>query len=184
LKAVFANDDNSLFANQFVNVRLVLNDRPNATVVPTAAISSGTQGDYVFVVNPGPTPPEKRKNLPPTVEVSNAGKAKTQADAANAKEPKGPPMHVDSVPVHVDFTIGTSSVLANGALTAGQQVVVDGQEKLVDGSNVSVVQRQQPGGKSGASGASGATGATTHSGGRGPADNPGKGNNDKGGAQQ
>jgi hypothetical protein len=93
-------------------------------------------------------------------------------------------MHVDSVPVHVDFTLGTSSVLTNGELTAGQQVVVDGQEKLVDGSNVSVVQRQQQGGKPGASGSSGAAGATTHSGGRGPADNTGKGASDKGGAQQ
>jgi multidrug efflux system membrane fusion protein len=184
LKAVFSNDDNSLFANQFVNVRLVLNDRPNATVVPTAAISSGTQGDYVFVVNPGPTPPEKRKNMPPTAQVSDAGKAKAKSDAASSKEPKGPPMHVDSVPVHVDFTLGTSSVLTNGELTAGQQVVVDGQEKLVDGSNVSVVQRQQQGGKPGASGSSGAAGATTHSGGRGPADNTGKGASDKGGAQQ
>jgi multidrug efflux system membrane fusion protein len=159
LKAVFTNDDNSLFANQFVNVRLVLSERPNATVVPTAAISSGTQGDYVFVVNPGPTPPEKRKNLPPMVQPS--GKSKPQGDGSAAKEPKGPPMHVDSVPVHVDFTLGTSSVLTDGALKAGQQVVVDGQEKLVDGSNVSVVQRQ--GAKpAGATGGTGVTGAGTH----------------------
>jgi hypothetical protein len=36
----------------------------------------------------------------------------------------------------VDFVIGTNSVLADGAVQAGQQVVVDGQEKLVDGGNV------------------------------------------------
>ena len=64
LKAVFDNSDGSLFANQFVNVRLILSQRPNALVVPTAAIENGNQGDYVFVVNPGPTPPDKLKNLP------------------------------------------------------------------------------------------------------------------------
>jgi multidrug efflux system membrane fusion protein len=185
LKAVFKNDDNSLFANQFVNVRLILNERPNATIVPTAAISSGTQGDYVFVVNQGPTPPEKRKNLPPAIQTSGKAPAKTSGDAAAAKEPKGPPMHVDSVPVHVDFTLGTSSVLTDGALTAGQQVVIDGQEKLVDGSNVSVVQPKQPGGKGGAGGASEATGTTTHGAGRGPAGGSSTNNaSGKGGAQK
>jgi multidrug efflux system membrane fusion protein len=159
LKAVFDNADNSLFANQFVNVQLVLSERPNATVVPTAAISSGTQGDFVFLVNPGPTPANKRKNLPPTIKTSGA--TSKSKDAGADREPKGPPMHVDAVPVHVDFTIGTSSVLSDGALTPGQQVVVNGQEKLVDGSNVSVT---QPKGRPGASGATGANGATGSSG--------------------
>jgi multidrug efflux system membrane fusion protein len=140
LKAVFSNEDNSLFANQFVNVRLVLNDRPNATVLPTAAISSGTQGDFVFVVNPGPTPPEKLKNLPPAIQVAGQSQNARSGEAAADNQPKQPPMHVDAVPVHVDFTLGTSSVVRDGALSAGQQVVVDGQEKLVDGSAVSVTQ--------------------------------------------
>src|SRR6201994_1280240 len=54
LKAVFDNTDNSLFPNQFVNVRLILRQRPNAIVIPTAAIQSGTQGPFVFVVHDGP----------------------------------------------------------------------------------------------------------------------------------
>jgi multidrug efflux system membrane fusion protein len=163
LKAVFENKDNSLFANQFVNVRLVLSERTNATVVPTAAISSGTQGDFVFVVNQGPTPANKRKNLPPAIKPSGSPSSGggSGKGAGNDREPKGPPMHVDTVPVHVDFTIGTSSVLSDGALTPGQQVVVDGQEKLVDGSNVSVT---QPKGRPGASGSTGANGATGSSG--------------------
>src|SRR5580698_2698718 len=40
LKAVFDNADNSLFPNQFVNVRLILSERQNATIVPTAAIET------------------------------------------------------------------------------------------------------------------------------------------------
>src|ERR1700761_2576280 len=64
LKAVFDNSDGGLFPNQFVNVRLILSERPNALVVPTAAIENGNRGDYVFIVNPGSTPPDKLKNLP------------------------------------------------------------------------------------------------------------------------
>jgi multidrug efflux system membrane fusion protein len=150
LKAVFDNSDESLFANQFVNVRLVLSQRQNATVVPTAAIESGNQGDYVFVVNPGPTPPDKLKNLPggaPANATTTAtasrrggqpasGNEESDEEGGNGRQPRQP-FHADVVPVHVDFTIGTSSVLSNSTnLKPGQQVVVDGQEKLVDGAPV------------------------------------------------
>jgi multidrug efflux system membrane fusion protein len=55
LKAVFPNDDESLFPNQFVNVRLVLEMRPNAIVAPAAALQHGTKGDFMFVVQPDNT---------------------------------------------------------------------------------------------------------------------------------
>jgi membrane fusion protein, multidrug efflux system len=125
LKAVFDNKDNALFANQFVNVRLVLSQRGNATVVPAAAVSSGTQGQFVFVVNSGLTPDSKRRNLPTAL----------QQALANGEKNLGS-YHVDMVPVHVDYPLGTTSVLSDGALKQGQQLVVDGQEKLVDGSMV------------------------------------------------
>jgi multidrug efflux system membrane fusion protein len=138
LKAVFDNADGGLFANQFVNVRLILSERQNATVVPTAAISSGNQGDFVFVVNPGPTPEAKRKNKPLATDAT--GKVPTDEEENKSgdasKQPQKPKFHADTVPVHVDFTIGTNSVLSDGALQPNQQVVVDGQEKLVDGGNV------------------------------------------------
>jgi multidrug efflux system membrane fusion protein len=51
LKAVFDNNDESLFPNQFVNIHLVLENRPDALVVPSAAIQSGVQGTYVWVVD-------------------------------------------------------------------------------------------------------------------------------------
>ena len=49
LKAVFENKDNSLWPNQFVNIRLLLEVRKNSTVIPSAAIQRGPQGTYVFV---------------------------------------------------------------------------------------------------------------------------------------
>ena len=55
LKAVFANKDDSLWPNQFVNVRLLLEMLKNSTVIPAAAIQRGPQGSYVFVVKPDKT---------------------------------------------------------------------------------------------------------------------------------
>lgn len=51
LKAVFSNEDEALFPNQFVNIHLVMENRPNALVVPSAAIQSGVQGTFVWVID-------------------------------------------------------------------------------------------------------------------------------------
>ncbi len=50
LKAVFNNEDNVLFPNQFVNVHLLVNTLKNVVIVPTTAILRGSQGVYVFSV--------------------------------------------------------------------------------------------------------------------------------------
>ena len=55
LKAVFDNKDQSLWPNQFVNVRLLLETRKDSTVIPAAAIQRGPQGTYVFAVKPDKT---------------------------------------------------------------------------------------------------------------------------------
>ena len=49
LKAVFDNQDNALWPNQFVNVHLLLQTQRNATVLPAAAVLRGPNGDYVYV---------------------------------------------------------------------------------------------------------------------------------------
>lgn len=51
MKAEFANGDNALFPNQFVNVRLLLGMRKDATVLPTAAILRGSKGAFVYAVD-------------------------------------------------------------------------------------------------------------------------------------
>ena len=52
LKAQFANEDVSLFPNQFVNVRLLVDTNRGATVVPAAAVQRGTPGTFVYAVDP------------------------------------------------------------------------------------------------------------------------------------
>jgi multidrug efflux system membrane fusion protein len=51
LKAVFDNQNNALFPNQFVNVRLLVDVLKNTVVIPASTIQRGSQGTFVYVVN-------------------------------------------------------------------------------------------------------------------------------------
>jgi multidrug efflux system membrane fusion protein len=97
LKAVFNNDRNILFPNQFVNVHLLADVKKNLVIVPASAIQRGPQGTYVYVVQSG-----------------NTTKIQT---------------------VTIALTTANSVGLSAG-LNAGDIVVVDGQDKLQDGSHV------------------------------------------------
>jgi len=55
LKAIFSNDNNVLFPNQFVNVHMLVDTKRNVVIVPAAAIQRGPQGTYVYVVSRGDT---------------------------------------------------------------------------------------------------------------------------------
>jgi multidrug efflux system membrane fusion protein len=97
LKAVFNNDRNLLFPNQFVNVHLLADVKKNLVIVPASAIQRGPQGTYVYVVQSG-----------------NTAKIQTVTIALTTAN-----------------TVGLSA-----GLNAGDVVVVDGQDKLQDGSQV------------------------------------------------
>ena len=51
LRAMFPNDKEELFPQQFVNARLLVDTLKDAVVVPTPAIQIGAPGSYVYVVN-------------------------------------------------------------------------------------------------------------------------------------
>ena len=51
VKAVFANADGMLTPGQFAQVEVELGRLPNALVVPSQAIESGSEGPYAFVLN-------------------------------------------------------------------------------------------------------------------------------------
>lgn len=51
LKAEFPNDDEKLFPNQFVNIRLRVQTLKDAVVVAGAVVQFGSRGTYVYVVN-------------------------------------------------------------------------------------------------------------------------------------
>jgi multidrug efflux system membrane fusion protein len=50
LRARFANRENTLWPGQFVNVRLRLFEQADAIVIPSQAVQTGPQGQYVYVV--------------------------------------------------------------------------------------------------------------------------------------
>ncbi len=55
LRASFANPNNALFPNEFVNVDLLVSTLKNAVLVPGAAIQRGAPGTFVYVVKPDGT---------------------------------------------------------------------------------------------------------------------------------
>lgn len=99
LKAVFPNDDNELFPNQFVNARLRVDVKRSATIIPAAAVQRGPQGTFVYTVKEDQT--------------------------------------VGVRPVTVGATQGEEASIDAG-LSPGELVVVDGTEKLREGSKVDV----------------------------------------------
>lgn len=52
LKGTFANQDRRLWPGQFVDAVLTLTTQPNAIVVPTQAVQTSQQGQFVFVIKP------------------------------------------------------------------------------------------------------------------------------------
>lgn len=66
LKAQFDNRDNTLFANQFVNVKMHLDTLSGVTQVSSAAVQHDTQGAFVYVVGAEKTVQVRRVTLGPT----------------------------------------------------------------------------------------------------------------------
>ena len=51
LRAKFENDNEALFPNEFVNIKILVDTLTQAVLVPTPAVLSGAPGDYVYLVN-------------------------------------------------------------------------------------------------------------------------------------
>ena len=50
LRALFDNDDEGLYPNQFVNAKLLLNVAHDAVIVPTSAVQRGAPGTFVYLI--------------------------------------------------------------------------------------------------------------------------------------
>ncbi len=99
LRATFANTNERLFPNEFVNVHLLVNTLHNAVLVPSNAVQTGAPGTYVYVVEPDNT------------------------------------VHVQ--PVTTGPSNATDIVITKG-LKLGDEVVVDGIDRLSEGMKVQV----------------------------------------------
>jgi membrane fusion protein, multidrug efflux system len=65
-KAEFVNDDESLFPNQFVNVRVQLDVLRGAIVIPTSALQRGAEGLFVYVVGADRSVSQRKIQTGPT----------------------------------------------------------------------------------------------------------------------
>jgi multidrug efflux system membrane fusion protein len=140
LKAVFPNKDNTLFPQQFVNIRLKVDTLIHKLVVPVVAVQNGQQGTFVYTVDP---------------ETSR--------------------VHLKTVQVGITDEVNAE---IRAGLTESDQVVVDGTDRLDEGTQVRVRKpgeleaiaasgtgRRGRGGRGGNAGAkTGATGADSKTG--------------------
>jgi membrane fusion protein, multidrug efflux system len=99
MRAQFANGDENLFPNQFVNARLRIDVLRDAVVAPTSAIQRGAPGTFVYLVRPDRT--------------------------------------VTIQPVTLGPTSGDRVAIQSG-LSAGDQVVTDGADRLRNGIKVAL----------------------------------------------
>ena len=99
LRATFANDDESLFPSQFVNIHMLLDVDQDALVIPTSGVERGAQGTYVYLVTDDSTVTARAVTLGPTQD---------------------------------------ERVAVTAGLALGDQIVVDGADKLKEGMQVVV----------------------------------------------
>lgn len=72
LKAIFRNEKATLWPNQFVNIHMLLQTLKNSTVIPSAAIQRGPQGNFVYVVKPDNTVQVQQVTIAVTQDNSSA----------------------------------------------------------------------------------------------------------------
>jgi len=105
LRAVFDNDDERLFPNQFVNVRMRVRE-VDSVIVPDAAVQYGPDGAYVFAISDDDT-----------ISLRN---------------------------VQLGASDGDRIAILEG-IAAGERVVVEGLDRLREGSAVVVVDDDEAG---------------------------------------
>ena len=66
LKAMFANEEDTLWPGEFVNARLLVDTRRNALAVPAAAIQRGPQGLLAWIVGTNNTAEPRPIEIGPT----------------------------------------------------------------------------------------------------------------------
>jgi len=104
LKSIFPNENNSLFPNQFVNAKLLVEMKKQVVIIPVAAIQYGTQNStFVYVVD--------------------------------NSDPKAATVSMKNIVVGTVDDDGNRAEIKSG-IDEGDVVVIDGVDKLTNGSKV------------------------------------------------
>jgi len=99
LKAEFANQNNALFPGQFVNIKLAIDSKKDAVVIPAAGVQNGGKGSFAYVVGNDKV-----------IELRNIKTGVRNGDNISVEE----------------------------GLKVGENVVIDGIDRLKNGSKVEI----------------------------------------------
>jgi multidrug efflux system membrane fusion protein len=66
LRATFPNDNEALFPNEFVNIKMLVDTLSQAVLVPTPAVLSGAPGNYVYMANSNNTVSVRKVTVGPS----------------------------------------------------------------------------------------------------------------------
>ena len=139
IKAKFDNEDSSLFPNQFVNVRLLVQIRKDVVLVDSAGVQRGPQGTFVYIAQKDPpaTAPAGEPASRPDAEISQrpSGSAPATTQGRGGRVQEIYTVHMR--PVTTSDEDGSRTIITAG-LEQGDIVVTTGVDKLFDGSKVTI----------------------------------------------
>ena len=173
VQAVVANSDGLLRPGQFINVEVQLAEETNVVALPQTAVVTSLYGSYVYVVQekqpdaaaPAADGAEATEappaNTPAEGDAAPAEGAEAPAAGAAAPAAAGPTLVARQVFVETGRRNGTRVEILSG-LEPGAQVVTAGQNRLSNGSPVTVdntVDPEKTGKTSPAAGIAGPAGA-------------------------
>ncbi|MGA2246308.1 MAG: efflux RND transporter periplasmic adaptor subunit [Verrucomicrobiota bacterium] len=149
-RAIFTNDDEALFPNQFVNARLLVRTLENATLLPNAVIQRNADGAFVYLFKAEPAAPPT--NTAAAVDPPHTGNGEAGGSRTNSVMGT-----VAMQTITMETTDGTVSAVQG--IDPGTVVVADNFNRLTDGAKVAV----RPGGSGGGRGGGGSgTGGHRH----------------------
>lgn len=147
IRAEVANPEGKLTPGQFVQVRVELPEEPNVLGLPQTALTSSLYGDFVFVVRPAKpaadaaAPAAKPEEKSDTTKTGSTPAAKPDEkaadDATKPAEGEKPALVLAQVFVKPGRRNAGMVEILEG-ITAGDEVVTAGQNRLVNGMSVAV----------------------------------------------
>ncbi|MEP9371061.1 efflux RND transporter periplasmic adaptor subunit [Mesorhizobium sp. KR1-2] len=133
VRAEVNNADGKLSPGQFVQAQVLLPEETNVVALSQTSVVTSLYGDYVFVIQPADKPEAPANSEKP----ADQGKAQVEAVSAKAEPEKEQPLVARQVFVKTGRRSNGIVEILSG-VTPGDRVVTAGQNRLTNGSPVSI----------------------------------------------
>jgi multidrug efflux system membrane fusion protein len=131
-KAEFANADQNLFPNQFVNARVLLDTLHGVTVIPTSSLQQGANGLFVYVVQDDDAAADH--TVKERAGQDHSAQDRSNQDHSNQDHPVKD--HTVAVRTIKTGTTEGDRVQVTEGLNVGEKIVTEGADRLREGSKV------------------------------------------------